>query len=359
MNNVFEQLINTPEKAVKHFDLVYVDDTKLSIIRKKHGRGFIYKMSGKPINKSKHLKRIKELMIPPAWVDVRITPFSNGHLQAIGKDEKQRKQYLYHENWNIIRNQTKFYKMTAFGKALPAIRQKIKKDLEQDEWTKSKVIALVIKLMEETHIRIGNEYYAKRNKSYGLSTLRKRHVNIHKDKVKFEFTGKKGKQHSITVRNKKLVKLINSCEEIPGWELFKFYSKDGDKKAIDSSMINQYLLEVTDDYYTAKDFRTWSASVIFLESLIDLDSSKDEKEIKSNLLTAYDIAAKALGNTRSVCRDYYVHPILPKKYEDGTLKKSFHKIKNNANQIKYLSATETEMLRIIKSYRPQLEDTDT
>ncbi len=200
--------------------------------------------------------------------------------------------------------------MAAFGKQLPLIRKKVDSDLGQNGWPKSKVIALVIRLMEETHIRIGNEKYAKRNQTYGLSTLRKRHVEVNKSNLKFEFVGKKGKEHSITLRNNKLIKMVSRCEEIPSWELFKYYDENGFKQSIESSMINEYLHAISGDFFSAKDLRTWDASVIFFETLMELEKSETKKEIQTNILAAFVSAAKGLSNTRNVCRKYYVHPML-------------------------------------------------
>lgn len=194
----------------------------------------------KPYSKSNDLQRIESLVIPPAWEDVQISILANGHLQATGRDAKARKQYRYHAIWNKIKNQTKFFKMTEFGQALPKIRSQVEKDIILKTWTKKKVLALVIKLMEETHIRIGNRYYAKKNKTYGLTTLRNKHVHLYKNKLQFQFVGKKGKEHKITLRNKKLIQLVIKCEEIPGWELFQFYDENGEKHHVDSTMINEY-----------------------------------------------------------------------------------------------------------------------
>lgn len=261
---LLKQLIKTPKTAIEHLNLIYVTDSLLSITRKKKKETFVYHSSEGLLTQKEQLKRIKNLVVPPAWQDVRITHLPNGHLRAIGKDSKQRKQYRYHPLWSKVRNQTKFYRMALFGEALPKIRKKVNNDIEQRGWPKTKVLALVVKLMEETHIRIGNEQYAKRNKSYGLTTLRKKHVDVFKDNVKFQFTGKKGKKHNITIRNKKLIRLVSKCEEIPGWELFKFYTSNGEKHDIDSEMVNNYIRSISGHSFTAKDFRTWRPRLSFL-----------------------------------------------------------------------------------------------
>ncbi|MFD1096227.1 DNA topoisomerase IB [Salegentibacter chungangensis] len=344
-------LIKNPVEAVEMANLIYVSEDHLSIERRKVGRGFTYLNRGKRITKKETLKRIKGLVIPPAWKEVRISNQKNGHLQAVGRDEKGRKQYMYHPLWREIRNQTKFFKMAAFGEILPRIRKQVDKDLDMEEMTQRKVLALIIRLMEETHIRIGNSYYAKANKTYGLSTFRTRHVKTHKNQLKFEFVGKKGKEHSVSVKNKKLIKLVNQCEDIPGWELFKFFDENGQKQSIDSGMINDYIHDISGDIFSAKDFRTWSASKIFFETLKENGYSEEEKENKRNILNAFDAAATGLGNTRAVCRSYYVHPKIVESYETGEIVPYFRKVKRDERK-NYASLSETEkvILKMIQDY---------
>ena len=347
----------TPETAIEKLGLVYVYNRDLSIIRKKTKRKFRYLYRGKPLKEKEQLKRIQALVLPPAWENVRIAHLPNGHLQAIGKDAKKRKQYRYHPLWSKIRNQTKFYRMTTFGQELPRLRRKVDKDLEQSGWPKSKAIALVIRLMDETHIRIGSEQYAKRNKTYGLITLRKKHVNVHKDKLLFNFVGKRGKEHRVTVRNKKLIKLVAKCEEIPGWELFKYYGPEGEKYSVDSEMLNEYLHETSGFSFTAKDFRTWAASIVFFDTLLDLGLTLEEKQKNKNLIQAFDVAARALGNTRNVCRKYYVHPLLTETYNDGSIAQAFEVAEITDDQQNF-SASENAMLNLIEYYKPKLEPVD-
>ncbi len=319
------------------------------------GRGFTYKEDGKKVKDKDTLDRINKLVIPPGWKNVRICKLPKGHLQAVGRDEKGRKQYIYHPLWSKIRNQTKFFKMSSFGKTLPKIRKRVEEDIDASSMNRKKVLALVIRLMEETHIRIGNAYYAKENKTYGLSTLRTRHVKTSRNKIKFEFVGKKGKEHSVTLENKKLIKLVNQCEELPGWELFKFYDESGNKQAIDSGMINEYIHEISGKQFSAKDFRTWSASKIFFETLYETGYTEDEKENKKNILTAFDAAATGLGNTRTVCRQYYVHPVLVESYESGEIVPYFKKVKNtNEKNYASLSGPEKVMLEMISTYEIEI-----
>ena len=340
--------------AINQLDLVYVSEDRLPILRAQNGEEFSYEIKGKPVIQKRHLQRIDSLVLPPAWKEVRISDLPNGHLQAVGLDDKNRKQYRYHPKWIQIRNQTKFYKMSAFGESLPIIRKQIDEDLSQKEWTRTKVVALVIRLMEETHIRIGNERYAKENKSYGLSTLRKKHINIDKKLLRLEFVGKKGKMQTITIKNKKLIRLVSHCEEIPGQEVFKYYDENGERKVLDSTTVNNYLHAVSGEHFSAKDFRTWSGSLIFFEALKEFGISTDPKEIQKNILSAYDQTATALGNTRKVCKSYYVHPLLVSQYEDGSLSKYFKKADQTDNENQYLSSSEMAILELIEKYRPDL-----
>ncbi|WP_125722966.1 DNA topoisomerase IB [Flavobacterium ustbae] len=353
--NLMNQLIKAPQLVIEKLDLEYINDHQLTIVRCREGENFVYKKNGRNVKSKHEIKRINSLVLPPAWENVRITAITNGHLQAVGTDLKNRKQYRYHPKWNLIRNQTKFYKIAEFGAKLPSIRKQVDLDLEQKEWSKEKVTALVIRLMEETHIRIGNEKYAKDNKSYGLSTLRKRHININRNSLRFEFIGKKGKQHTITTRNKKLIKLVSRCEEIPGYEVFKYYDKNGERKVLDSHAVNEYLHAISGEYFSAKDFRTWAASIIFFESLMEIGVSSNEKEIKNNIITAFDLTAEALGNTRKVCKDYYVHPLLISTYEDGSIQKYFDSVKKSRSNKKYFTRTETAFSELIKNYEVNFE----
>ncbi|OIQ23014.1 DNA topoisomerase IB [Lacinutrix sp. MedPE-SW] len=350
-----KQLWVEPELAIEKLNLVYASENELKIKRKRKQKSFVYEFKGKPIKDEIELNRINKLVIPPAWKKVSISYLENTHLQATGRDAKARKQYRYHPIWNKIRNQTKFYRMRFFGELLPLIREQIDKDLNQKGWPKTKTLALIVKLMEETHIRIGNTQYAKRNKTYGLSTLRTRHVNVSRDKIKFEFTGKKGKEHCISLRNKKLIYLVNKCQELPGWELFKYYDADGEKHTIDSSMVNDYIFSLCEQHFTAKDFRTWAASVVFLDTLYDLGLTKNEKQKDKNILTSFDAAAKALGNTRNVCKKYYVHPILVKSYQDDTISEAFKIIDSNKNKHLNLSNTEEALLFLLDKFKPDLK----
>ncbi len=350
-----KKMLKNPMEAAQAANLVYITENKLTIKRHRHGKGFYFTEKEIKIVDKPSLERFKKLVIPPAWQNVMITPVSNGHLQVVGFDLKERKQYRYHPRWSQIRNKTKFFKMIAFGKVLPLIREKVELDLNQPKMTKQKCLALVLKLMEETHIRIGNDCYAKANKSYGLSTLRTKHLNIFKDKISFNFVGKKGKKHTITLKNKKLQKLVLQCEEIPGYDLFQYYDEEGNSQSIDSGMVNEYIQDITGDHFSAKDFRTWAASKIFFETLHNLEEPETKIAAQKNIFVAYDAAANGLGNTRTVCKSYYIHPVLVEKYENGSLKKYFKKLDFFEDNLPFLSASETVLLKILSEYKIELD----
>ena len=354
-----EKITHQPEEFAALANLVYVKDHQLTIRRHKHGRGFYYTDKEKrKITDKTSLERIKKLVIPPAWKEVRITHLKNGHLQVVGRDTKNRKVYRYHDLWSKFKNQTKFFKMASFGEKLPQIRKQVDKDLEPEGMPKQKVLALVVRLMEETHIRIGNHYYAKNNQTYGLSTLRSRHVNVSHDILTFDFIGKKGKEHHIEVTDQDLIELINECEEIPGWELFKYYDENGDKDHIDSGMINEYIQTICGEYYSAKDFRTWAATKIYFEALRDLGYTEKEKEQDKHIISALDEAAEALGNTRSVCRNYYVHPMITEYYQNGKIQEYFDKVdeKSAGTSSPLFSHTEKVILELMENFQINLKD---
>ncbi|GEQ87164.1 DNA topoisomerase [Patiriisocius marinistellae] len=344
-----KSVLKNPAKAAKYANLIYITDNKLTIQRHKYGRGFFYTLNEIKIKDKKSIKRFKGLVIPPAWKDVRITPLVNGHLQVVGRDEKNRKQYRYHPSWSKFRNETKFFKMVAFGNVLPKIRAQVEKDLEPEVMTKLKCLALIIKLMEETHIRIGNEYYAKRNKTYGLSTMRTKHLELQNKDLRFHFIGKKGKEHSISIQDQKLQKLVLECKEIPGWELFQYYDQDNYHHSIDSGMVNDYISEISGVLFSAKDFRTWSGSKIFFMTLKELGLTNNKDEIKSNLKKAFKITSEALGNTPNVCKKYYVHPAIVSCYENGIIKKAFKEIDNLSDSL-FFSSAEQALLNIYQKY---------
>lgn len=310
------ELTHDPAKAAKAARLVYMNDAMPGISRHKKGDHFIYVTStGERIEDDQTLTRIRSMVIPPAWERVWISPKSNGHLQATGIDTKNRKQYRYHAKWNAIRSETKFFRMAAFGKALPLLRERLNKDLKQRALTREKVIAIALSVMEQTLIRVGNATYEKEYGSYGLTTLKNRHVKTEGKGVRFSFKGKKGVYHDISLQDRRLARLVKTCRDIPGKELFQYFDDEGNRHPIDSGMVNEYLQETMGDDFSAKDFRTWAGTVNALQLLIELEPCNSEKELKGNVNAVLDQVSKQLGNTRTVCRKHYVHPQVLEAYE--------------------------------------------
>lgn len=308
-------------KAATLADLVYVSDTQQGIVRYKKGRGYMYLYDGKPLRKKEDIQRIRSLAIPPSWTSVWICALPNGHIQATGLDLRHRKQYRYHPLWSVFRNETKFHRLYEFGKAIPALRSKVESDLNQKALTASKVIATAISLMERTYIRVGSGEYEKQNGSHGITTLKDKHVAIAGDIIRFSFTGKKGVNHDITLRNKRLARIVKNCREMPGKELFQYYDEEGNRHPIDSGMINSYIKDTTGMDFTSKDFRTWAGSLNLLRSLKAIGEAVTAADFKRNIVAALDAVSLKLGNTRTVCRKYYVHPGLIALYEENNLNK--------------------------------------
>jgi DNA topoisomerase-1 len=341
------------EKSAKAANLVYVSDASPGITRLKKGRGFVYVYDNKPLSSKEEMERIKKLAIPPSWTNVWICPLPNGHIQATGIDLRQRKQYRYHNLWNTIRNETKFHRMLEFGKALPGLRLQVEKDLSATELNEKKVIATVISLMERTYIRIGNQGYEKENGSYGLTTLKDRHVTINGSTMVFAFKGKKGVYHEVSLRNRKLARAVKECRDIPGKELFQYYDANHNRKSIDSGMVNSYLKEVTGSDFTAKDFRTWAGSLSILRELKSIGEASSVTERKRNIVAALDGVSKKLGNTRSVCKKYYVHPGIIRLYEENELQqylRQLDEIEVDDNEAG-LTTDEKVLMRLLQSLR--------
>ena len=309
-----------PMKSAKRAGLRYVSDDRPGIRRKRVGRGFSYiDADGKRIQDKEQLKRLKAIGIPPALKDVWICPLPHGHLLATGRDEKGRKQYIYHPEWRKFRSQAKFNRMVLFGVALPSIRAATEKDLKRQGLPKEKVLATVVQLLETTLIRVGNDQYAKKNRSFGLTTMRDRHVKISGATVKFEFRGKSGIDHEIQLHDRRLAKIIKNCRDIPGYDLFQYYDEAGDRQTIDSGDVNDYLQEITGEDFTAKDFRTWSGTLLAALELDEMGPFEKESEAKKNVTQAVKNVAKQLGNRPATCRKYYIHPAVIDAYTEGWL----------------------------------------
>jgi DNA topoisomerase I len=338
------------EKAAELASLVYTTDTMKGIQRVRKGKNFTYLLSDKEVNDEKQLARIRKLAIPPAWEEVWICKLHNGHLQATGKDSKNRKQYRYHEQWNELRNQTKFHRLLEFGKQLPALRLKLEEDISLPGLNEDKVIATVISLMERTYIRIGNQEYEKMNGSYGLSTLKDKHVKIEGHTIRFSFTGKKGISHDISLKNRKLASIVKACQEIPGRELFQYYDDDGNKKAIDSGKVNTYIKNITGGDFTTKDFRTWAGTLQIIRSLNSMEEAISIAEKKKKVIAALDEVSVKLGNTRTVCKNYYVHPGIIRLYEEDKLNDYIEQLDDieKPDQISGLTNEEKVLMKILK-----------
>jgi DNA topoisomerase-1 len=314
-----KSIVKNEEKTAIAANLIYVTDKEAGIERRKNGDSFEYFFKDEKVKDDEELLRIKHLVIPPAWTKVWICKKENGHLQATGYDVKNRKQYRYHPHWNALRNHTKYYRLLEFGKALPSIRLQLEKDLSIPELTLKKVLAAVVSLMERTNIRVGNSFYEKTYGSFGLTTLKDKHVKFNGNAVTFAFKGKKGVAHNITLKNKKLAAIIKKCRDVPGKELFQFYDDEGNHQSIDSGLVNNYIREISNADFTAKDFRTWAGTVQAFLALKSIGCCDTITETKRRIVEALDIVSEQLGNTRTVCKKYYVHPIILSLYESKKL----------------------------------------
>jgi len=334
-----------PQRSAEVIDLEYVRDSQPGIRRHADKNGFTYWYRGRKIANPRTLERIRKMAIPPAWRDVWICARANGHLQATGYDARNRKQYRYHSLWSERRNETKFHRLYAFGKSLPIIRRRLERDLRRKALCEEKVLATAIELMERTYIRIGNEGYEKMNGSYGLTTLKDKHVKIDRNGLRFSFRGKKGIYHDVTIRNRRLARIVKACRDIPGRELFQYYADDGTRRSIDSGKVNQYIRDAAGDDFSAKDFRVWAGSLHCLRALQRLSTEHPPKQA---MLAALDEVSRRLGNTRAVCRKYYVHPGLLRLYEEGTLDQYLEEVEHEERSSHSLTADEKVLMKVLK-----------
>lgn len=309
-----------PVESAKAVGLRYVSDESPGFGRERVEDGFQYvDATGNLIRNEEEVRRIAALRIPPAWEEVWICPVPNGHLQATGRDARGRKQYRYHDQWRQLRDQTKFTRMIAFSEALPKIRERIEQDLKLPGLPKEKVLATVLRLMELTRIRVGNEEYAKTNKSFGLTTMRDRHVDISGSTVRFKFRGKSGVEHDIEISDRRLARIVKNCRDIPGQELFQYIDENGQRQSIDSGDVNDYLREITHNDFTAKDFRTWGGTVLATLELHEAGLGESKTAVKKAIVQTIKTVAQHLGNRPATCRKYYVHPAVLSAYETGSL----------------------------------------
>src|SRR5687768_16659019 len=309
-----------PVEVAEEAGLRYVSDDQPGYTRKRKGEDFEYfDTEGRRIRDETRLLRIRRLAIPPAYTHVWICPTPNGHIQATGRDARGRKQYRYHERWREARDENKYDRMVVFGKALPKIRRRVNKDLAQRGLPRSKVLATVVQLLERTFIRVGNDEYAKQNKSFGLTTMRNHHVDVKGETLKFSFKGKSGVKHEVDVSDRRLAKIIRQLQDLPGQEVFQYVNGDGKVRDITSQDVNDYLREITGEEFTAKDFRTWAGTVLAAMALNAQERFRNKTQAKKNVKDAISAVSKILGNTPTVCRKCYVHPDVLETYLDGDM----------------------------------------
>jgi DNA topoisomerase-1 len=336
-------------EAAEEAGLQYVSDDGPGYTRRPRNGEFEYlDTQGKRIRDEQRLLRIKRLAIPPAWTDVWICPSPAGHIQATGRDARRRKQYRYHERWRELRDVNKFDRLADFAKALPKIRRRVTKDLKLRGLPREKVLATVVRLLERTFIRVGNEEYARENKSFGLTTIKNRHVKVKGDHLRFRFRGKSGRQHEVAITDGRIAKIVSKCQDLPGQDLFQYVSDDGEVRNVTSQDVNDYLREITNENLTAKDFRTWAGTVLGAIALNAQGEFETKKQAKANLKTAICAVAHFLGNTPAICRKCYVHPAIVEAYLSGTQVAGLDQATKNAAKIN-LRAIERAVLKFLRT----------
>jgi DNA topoisomerase-1 len=340
-----------PLASAKAAHLRYVTGDESGISRKRRGKSFCYFGSdSKQVRAKATLERIRSLVIPPAWKDVWICPLENGHIQAIGRDAKGRKQYLYHPRYREVRDEAKFEHMLAFGAALPKVRAQVNKDLSRPGLPKRKVVAAIVRLLDETCIRIGNAEYAKANKSFGLSTFRNRHVDVRGSRVHFHFEGKSHQEHDVTLRDPRVARIVKQCQDLPGQELFEYQLDTGEPVNVTSTDVNEYLREITGEDFTAKDFRTWHGTGRMARELMAIGPASTETETKRNIVQAVKKTAKHLGNRPAACRKYYIHPAIFSSYTEQTIFPALKNVPEDGQPATdKLSHFELAVLRLVES----------
>ncbi len=337
-------------EAAEEAGLHYVSDDRPGYTRRANNGEFEYlDTEGKTIGDEQRLLRIKRLAIPPAWTDVWICPSPSGHIQATGRDARGRKQYRYHDRWRELRDENKFDRLAAFAKALPNIRRRIAKDLKLPGLPRRKVLATVVRLLERTFIRIGNEEYARENKSFGLTTMQDRHVTVKGDRLRFRFRGKSGRAHEVDMTDRRIAKIVSKCQDLPGQDLFQ-YIDDGEVRDAASQDVNDYLREITNENFTAKDFRTWAGTVLAAIALNAQGEFETKKQAKANVKTAVCAVAQLLGNTPAICRKCYVHPAIVEAYLSGRQIAGLGQVIKTPDNIN-LRAVEAAVLKFLRARR--------
>lgn len=342
-------LVNGSAEAAEEAGLQYVSDDRRGYSRRSKNGDFEYlDTEGKKIRDEQRLVRIKHLAIPPAWTDVWICPSPTGHIQATGRDARRRKQYRYHERWREIRDENKFARLADFAAALPKIRRRITQDMRLPKLPRQKVLATVVRLLERTFIRIGNEEYARENKSFGLTTMKNRHVTVKGARLRFRFRGKSGREHEVDVTDRRIAKIVAKCQDLPGQDLFEYVDDDGKIRNVTSQDVNDYLREITGQDFTAKDFRTWAGTLLATMALYAQEAFETKKQAKANVKTAICAVAELLGNTPAVCRKCYVHPAIVETYLSGTQIAEFGDAAKSPAKAK-LRAVERAVLKFLDS----------
>jgi DNA topoisomerase I len=343
-----------PKEAAASAGLRYVSDESPGIMRRRKGASFVYyNKEGKRIRNPLELKRIRSLSIPPAWENVWICAQANGHLQATGIDAKGRKQYRYHPTWRTVRDEAKFERLLSFAEVLPKIRAKVDEDMRRPDLSRKKVLATIVRLLEVSLIRIGNEEYAKENKSFGLTTMRNRHVEVEGATIKFQFRGKSGKKHNVEVSDRRVARIIQKCQDLPGQQLFQYEDQAGEVAAIGSEDVNDYLQRITGQPFTAKDFRTWAGTILAAIALGKMEEVDSQTLAKKNIVTAIEAVAGLLGNTVAICRKCYIHPAVPTSYLEGTLARTL-RVKADAQIAEHLHELKPEEAAVITLLRQEL-----
>lgn len=340
-----------PKIAAKQAGLLYVNDNGPGIQRRRRGKTFVYiGADSKLVTNKRTLKRIASLVIPPAWENVWICPIENGHIQAVGRDARGRKQYRYHARYREVRDETKYNRMVEFGAVLPKIRLQVKRDLAAPGLPQRKVLAAIVELLDKTCIRVGNDEYAKQNKSYGLTTLKDQHVKIRGASMHLHFRGKSKQDHDITLTDRRLARIVKACQDLPGQELFQYKTENGGSMKVDSAEVNGYIREITNEDFTAKDFRTWHGTGHMAQQLAALGPAQSETEAKRNIAQAVKETAKHLGNQPAACRKYYIHPAVFDSYLEKTIFQAMEKIHSRASgNAKGLGPVEVAVLRLVQA----------
>jgi len=337
-NHRHVKLIDDPRRMARAAKLRYVNDGEPGFSRRRAGKAWAYyDPNGALIRDPEVRERIASLVIPPAWTDVWICADEDGHIQATGRDDRERKQYRYHPRWEEVRGQTKFERLMQFGEALPRIRERVASDLRRRGLPREKVLAAVVALLGSTFIRVGNSEYARNNDSYGLTTMLDEHVEVNGAKIRFEFRGKSGKDHTVDLRDRRLARVVKACQDVPGQALFQYTDPEGSAHAITSSDVNAYLRDISGEPFTAKDFRTWGGTTLAVAALSVLEPFETQAQLKKMLVQMYREVAATLGNTVAVCRKYYVHPAVIAAYEQGRLAALLAKVAPPVNGNGHLS----------------------